>query len=176
MSSRSANADTFNLADVSGKYSNESDRACIALGAAELHAELGLLFQRHLAGDHQLLASDGPLGGISTRIRLAHALGWLSDEIRHDLGQVQRISDTMLELDGPAPFKCFLIAEWSGALKVGEKFFGSREVDGLDFCDGINPIPLLVDDRAAEAARRRFEVTVELLAEHIRALSSDALQ
>lgn len=174
MSSRNASANTFNIEDVSGKYSKESDRACIALGAAELHAELGLLFQRHLVGDHQLLAADGPLGGISTRIRLAHALGWLSDEIRHDLEQVRRISDTMLELNGAPPFKCFLIAEWSGALKVGEKFFGSREVDGLDFCDGINPIPLPVDDRAAEAARRRFEVTVELLANHLQDLASDA--
>lgn len=176
MSSSNPAVATFNLEDVSGKYSKESDRACIALGAAELNAELGVLFQQRLDGDHRLLASDGPLGGISTRIRLAHALGWLSDEIRHDLGLVQRISDTMLELDGPAPFKCFLIAEWSGALKVGEMFFGSREVDGLDFCDGINPIPLPVGDLAAEAARRRFEVTVELLAKHIRALSSDALQ
>lgn len=170
MPSNNATAATFNLDDVSGKFQDESDRACVALAAAELHAELDSLFKRHLDADHQLLEDGQPLGAFSTRTRLARALGWIDDEIRHDLDLVRNIIEAMLELDGRLPFKYFQIAEWCGMLKVGEKFFGGPEVDGLDFCDGLNPTPLPVDDRAAVAARRRFEVTVELLAKHLKGL------
>lgn len=174
MSTSNATFATFNLEDVSGKYSKESDRACIALGAAELDAELSVLFQQRLDGDHQLLGDGQPLGAFSTRIRLAHALGWIGDEIRDDLQQVRVIGDSMLAWYGGSPFKYFDLAERCGALKVGEKFFGSRELEGLDFCDGLNPTPLPVGDREVEAARRRFEVTVELLAKHLQVLASDA--
>lgn len=163
---------SFGLEPFDGKFRGESDRACVALGVAELHTQLGLLFQRRLRGDQrQLLASNGALGGFSTRVQLAHALGWLAEDARDDLHAVLSVQDTVEQGFGRSPFFDRIAADRCGALKVAAALLGDAIDDGPDAPDDLRPAMRPVDEATARAARRRFEVTVELLAKHIGGLS-----
>lgn len=163
----------FGLEHFDGKFHGESDRACVALGVAELHAQLGLLFQRRLRGDQrQMLASDGALGGFSMRVQLAHALGWLTDDARDDLHAVLSMQDNVEQGFGRSPFLDRIAADRCGALKVAAALLGDASEEGLGALDDLRPAMQPVDEATARAARRRFEVTAELLAKHIGVLSA----
>lgn len=162
----------FGLEHFDGKFRGESDRACVALGVAELHTQLGLLFQRRLRGDQrQMLASNGALGGFSTRVQLAHALGWLAEEARDDLHAVLCVQDTVEQGFGRSPFFDRIAADRCGALKVAAALLGDAIDEGPGALDDLHPAMRPVDEATARAARRRFEVTVELLGKHIGGLS-----
>lgn len=166
----------FGLEHCEGKFHGESDRACVALGVAELHRQLGLLFQRSLRGDQrQMLAPDGALGGFSTRVHLAHSLGWVDDNVRDDLYAVLSIQDDAGRGFGRSPFFDCIAADRCGALKVAASLLGGGIEDGLGVLDDLSPGMPIVDEATARAARRRFEVTVDLLAKHIGGLSISLL-
>lgn len=154
-----------------GIFSSESDQACIALGANLLHDELGNLLRDRFQGDQRaLLQSGGPLGALATRIQLTHALAWISDEVRDDLHRVLAIKERSMPGNQKAPFTDCITSDFCGALKVAEVLLGDGRNDGLGVHDGISPIAPPVGETAAKAARYRFEVTVELIARHLKRL------
>jgi hypothetical protein len=72
----------------------ESDRAAAVLAPAYLDALLeDLLRSFFIEGDSadQLLGLDRPIGTFSSRIDLAHAVGFVTDDTRHDLHLIRKI-------------------------------------------------------------------------------------
>ena len=82
---------SFDLNAFSGPFRAESDRACAVLGAALLDARLESLYSRRLLCFKNELLSNGPLSAFSTRIRLARALSWISDDVQYDLNAIRSI-------------------------------------------------------------------------------------
>lgn len=157
------------------KLSNESDRACIILGAAALNEQLGRLLQRGLKGDQrELLQTGGPLGAFPTRIQLTHGLGWITDAVRDDLAAVLAIMEGLPYDDQQPPFASAIVSERCGALQVAEGVLGSGQQDGLELHDGMSALAAPLGEVAAKVARRRFEVTVELLGRQLEALPASA--
>lgn len=136
-----------------------------------LHDELGSLLRDRFQGDQRaLLESGGPLGALATRIQLTHALAWISDDVRDDLNRVLAIKERSMSGSRKAPFMDCITSDYCGALNVAEVILGDCRKEGLRLHDGTSPIAPPVSETAAKAARYRFEVTVELIARHIKRL------
>jgi len=76
--------------------SEESDRAVPILAFAFIDSEIEQLLRAAVnrsvhGGVDQLFGALGPLGSASTRINMAHALHWLTDETVNDLHLLRRI-------------------------------------------------------------------------------------
>lgn len=74
----------------------ESDRALPVLAFAFIDTEIERLLreavnQKVHGGVSRLFGPLGPMGAASTRINMAHALHWLSDDTVHDLHLLRRI-------------------------------------------------------------------------------------
>lgn len=87
------------------EFKNESDRAAVILGAAQLDLHLyellSLVLRPCTSRSDDLLDGDGPLGTFSSRITLAHRLGLIDDEFCRALNLIRRIRNAFAhELTG----------------------------------------------------------------------------
>lgn len=159
----------FDINAFSGPFRAESDRACAVLGAALIDERLKRLFDRRLHYSNKaLLSHSGVLGSFSSRISLARALTWISDDVRFDLDQVRDIRNTFAHnADHQLSFADQSISDKCRTLKVAQTLLDAHEA--LANCPPKHFSPQAVRAMASvfQAPRQRFEITVEMLAQHL---------
>ncbi|MFG6412474.1 hypothetical protein ACG02S_01030 [Roseateles sp. DC23W] len=158
----------FTIHDVKGALSQVPDDASVVLGAALLHSALGRLFERRLGAEsHELLSNGAPIGAFPTRIQLAHGLGWIDNDTCDDLARVHTIREETTPAIGSKPFARAIAFERCAGFNVAEALFGRVPPDAPGMHDGMTVIQTPIGDEAAQVARHRFEVTVELLEQRL---------
>jgi hypothetical protein len=166
----------FDLNAFSGRFRAESDRACAVLGAALLDARIESLFGRRLREYKQeLLSSNGPLGTFSARIRVARALAWISDDVRYDLDKVRSIRNEFAHnFDHELSFSTQSIADKCRTLRVAQVLIDANEHAASTSHPNLSAAVIRGMGAVFEAPRQRFEVTVEMLAQHLDELPADS--
>ena len=169
---------SFDLNAFSGPFRKESDRACAVLGAALLDARLESLYSRRLRTfKDELLSNSRPLGAFSARIKVARALAWISEDVRFDLDQIRSIRNEFAHnFDHELSFANQAITDKCRTLRVAQTL-----IDANEYAASIPHRNLSVEVIRAMGAvfappRQRFEVTVEMLAQHIDELPPDTAE
>jgi DNA-binding MltR family transcriptional regulator len=159
----------------SERLSSESDRACAVLGAALLDAKLEAVFRTRLgAFQDDLLGNTQPLGAFGTRIRLACALGWISDDARADLDTIRTIrNDFAHSFDHDLTFTDDSISDRCSNLKTSQAY-----IDGFDIAAtapdrklGSQAIHNMQD--VFKPPRWRFHLAVDFLVQYFDFIASD---
>lgn len=78
------------------KLRAESDAALVVLATSYIDTQLTAAWTRNMPGKSNnaiagLMDNSGPLATMSSKIRLAHALDWMSDEMNTDLHIIRKI-------------------------------------------------------------------------------------
>lgn len=156
------------LDSFSERFRKESDRACAVLGAALVDARLESLFWRRLGSDHkELLASARPLGSFSSRIRLARALGWITEQIRRDLDTIREIrNDFAHSFDHELSFAHPTVIDRCNALRVARALHEGFD-SAAEKSAGFSPQAIRAMQAVFAPPRSRFEITVEFIAQHL---------
>ncbi|WP_416140026.1 hypothetical protein ACM26W_06530 [Halomonas sp. HK25] len=164
----------FDLDTFSGTFRSESDRACAVLGAALIDERLKQLFDRRLHySNASLLSHSGVLGSFSSRISIARALTWISDDVRFDLDQVRDIRNKFAHnADHELSFTDQSIGDKCRTLKVAQTLIDAHEA--LANLPPARFSPQVIRSMASvfQSPRQRFEVTVEMLSQHLDELGS----
>jgi hypothetical protein len=166
----------FDLNAFSGTFRAESDRACAVLGAALLDARLERLYERRLRHSvEQLLYNNGPIATFSARIRVAHALAWISDDVSFDLHQVRAIRNAFAhDADHELSFENSSIGDKCRTLRVAQTLIDASEHAASIPHPNFSAAVIRAMGAVFEPPRQRFEVTVEMLAQHIDELPAQA--
>lgn len=166
----------FDLDAFSGPFRGESDRACAVLGAALLDARLESLYDRRLRDSKQeLLSGNGSLSTFSARIRVARALVWISEDVRYDLDQVREIRNEFAHnLDHELSFSTQSIADKCRTLRVAQVLIEAKEHAAATPHRNLSPAVIRAMGSVFEPPRQRFQVTVEMLAQHLDELPGDS--
>jgi hypothetical protein len=166
----------FDLNAFSGPFRAESDRACAVLGAALLDARLERLYERRLRNSkEELLSSNGPLGAFSARIRVACALAWISDDVRFDLDQIRSIRNEFAHnFDHELAFSNQSIADKCRTLRVAQTLIDANEHAASTPHRNFSAEVIRAMGAIFHPPRQRFEVTVEMLAQHIDELPAES--
>jgi len=165
----------FDLNAFSGPFRAESDRACAVLGAALLDARLESLYNRRLRGkSSELLQGNGPISTFSARIRLAGALAWISEDARFDLDQVRSIRNEFAHNAAhELSFADSAIADKCRTLRVANVLLEANEYAATKPHRKFSSAVIRALGQVFETPRQRFEITVEMLAQHIDELPGD---
>ena len=168
----------FNLNAFSGPFRAESDRACAVLGAALLDSRLENLFQRRLRSSRdELLSSTGPIGAFSARIKLARSLEWISSEVYDDLTQIRSIRNVFAhDADHELSFANQSIADKCHNLRVAQTLIDAHEHTASSGTANLAPDLIRTMGRLFKPPRQRFEITVEMLAQHLDELPGEAVE
>jgi len=163
----------FDLDTFSGTFRSESDRACAVLGAALIDERLKQLFDRRLHyANAALLSHSGVLGSFSSRISIARALAWISDDVRFDLDQVRDIRNKFAHnADHELSFTDQSIADKCRTLKVAQTLIDAHEALANRPPNRFSPQVIRSMASVFQSPRQRFEVTIEMLAQHIAELA-----
>jgi hypothetical protein len=166
----------FDLNAFSGTFRAESDRACAVLGAALLDARLERLYERRLRQSiEQLLYNNGPISTFSARIRVAHALAWISDDVSFDLHKVREIRNAFAhDADHELSFENSSILDKCRTLRVAKTLIEASEHAASIPHPNFSAAAIRAMGAVFEPPRQRFEVTVEILAQHIDELPAEA--
>lgn len=159
----------FDLNAFSGPFRSESDRACAVLGAALLDSRLENLYDRRLRGfNEELLASSGVLGTFSARIRVSRALAWISEDVRFDLDQIRSIRNEFAHnVDHELSFTNKSIADKCRTLRVAQVLIEANEFAASKPHRNLSPEVIRAIGAIYRPPRQRFEITVEMLAQHL---------
>lgn len=165
----------FDLNAFSGPFRAESDRACAVLGAALLDANLESLYGRRLLNaKKELLSSNGPLGAFSARILLARALNWISEDVRYDLDQVRAIRNEFAHnADYELSFSNQSIADKCRTFRVPGVLIEAHEYAASTPHRNLSAEVIRSMGAVFDPPRQRFEITVEILAQHLDELPAD---
>ena len=165
----------FDLNAFSTPFRAETDRACAVLGAALLDARLESLYERRLRDSREeLLSSNGPLGAFSARIRVARALAWISEDVRYDLDQIRSIRNEFAHnFDHELSFATQSIADRCRTLRVAKVLIEANEEAASTPHRNLSAAVIRAMGAILHPPRHRFEVTVEMLAQHIDELPGD---
>jgi hypothetical protein len=166
----------FDLNAFSGPFCAESDRACAVLGAALLDARLESLYNRRLRSfKEELLSSNGPLAAFSARIRVARALAWISEDVRFDLDQIRSIRNEFAHnADHQLSFADQSIADRCRTLRVAQVLIGAHEHAASTPHHNFSAELIRAIGAVLQPPRQRYEVTVEMLAQHLDDLSGES--
>lgn len=166
----------FDLNAFSGPFRGESDRACAVLGAALLDSRLESLYDRRLRNSkEELLSSNGPLGAFSARIRLASALAWIAEEVVFDLHQIRSIRNEFAHnFDHELSFSDQSIADKCRTLRAAQVLIDANEHAASTPHRNFSPELIRAMGAIFHPPRQRFEITVEMLAQHLDELSADS--
>ena len=166
----------FDLNAFSGPFRAESDRACAVLGAALLDARLESLYERRLRhSKEELLSSNGPLGTFSARIRVARALAWIGEDVRYDLDQIRSIRNEFAHnFDHELSFSNQSIADKCRTLRVAQVLIEANEHAASIPHRNFSAEVIRAMGAIFHPPRKRFEITVEMLAQHLDELPSDS--
>lgn len=164
----------FDLNSFSGPFRAESDRACAVLGGALLDSRLESLFRRRLRGFRDELLINGPLATLSVKIRLARALAWIGDDVHFDLDQVRVIRNEFAHnANHELSFADQAIADKCRTLRVAQTLIDSHEHTATIGHRKFSSKVIRAMGAVFQPPRRRFEVTVEMLAQHLDELSTE---
>ncbi len=160
---------TFDLNAFSGPFRAESDRACAVLGAALIDERLKQLFDRRLHYSNEaLLLHSGVLGSFSSRISVARALTWIADDVRFDLDQLRDIRNKFAHnADHELSFADQSITDKCRTLKVAQALIDALEALANRPPTRFSPQVVRAWASVFQSPRQRFEVTVEMLAQHL---------
>lgn len=159
----------FDLNAFSGPFRAESDRACAVLGAALIDERLKQLFNRRLHYSNEaLLLHSGVLGSFSSRISVARALTWITDDVRFDLDQVRDIRNKFAHnADHELSFADQSIADKCRTLKVAQTLIDAHEALATRPPTRFSPQVVRAMASVFQSPRQRFEITIEMLAQHL---------
>ena len=159
----------FDLNSFSGPFRSESDRACAVLGAALLDERIKQLFDRRLHySNDQILKHSGVLGSFSSRIAVARALVWISDDVRFDLDQVRYIRNEIAHsADHELSFSDQSIADKCKTLRVARTLIDAHEELAARPPKHFSPAAIRAMASVLQSPRQRFEITIEMLAQHL---------
>ena len=159
----------FDLNAFSGPFRAESDRACAVLGSALIDERLKQLFDRRLHYlNEALLSHSGVLGSFSSRISIARALTWIADDVRFDLDQVRDIRNKFAHnADHQLSFADQSIADKCKTLKVARTLIDAHEELAARPPTRFSPQVVRAMAAVLQSPRQRFEITVEMLAQHL---------
>jgi len=142
------------------------------LGAALIDAQLERLYLRRLlGGPTELLRRGSVPRSLSDRNKMAHALGWISNDVLHDLEIIREIrNDFAHSSDFDLSFQD------SATAARCEQFWVARVL--LDANEHAASLPnrswsadlIRAMGAVFKPARQRFEVTVEMLAQYLEGL------
>src|SRR6266542_4223517 len=168
----------FDLNAFSGPFRAESDRACAVLGAALLDARLESLYDGRLCNSkEELLSNNGPLGTFSARIRVAHALAWISEDVRYDLDQIRSIRNEFAHnFDHELAFSNQSIADKCRTLRVAQTLIEAHEYAASIPHRNFSAEVIRAMGAIFHPPRQRFEVTVEMLTQHIDELPANSAE
>lgn len=168
----------FDLNAFSGPFRAESDRACAVLGAALLDARLESLYERRLRNfKEELLSNSGPLGAFSARIRVARALAWISEDVRFDLDQIRSIRNEFAHnVDHELAFSNQSIADKCRTLRVAQVLIDAHEHAANTPHRNLSAAAIRAMGAIFQPPRNRFEVSVEMLAQHLDELPPDTAE
>jgi hypothetical protein len=166
----------FDLNAFSTPFRAESDRACAVLGAALLDARLESLFERRLrCFADRLLKPDGALGSFSARIHTARALAWIATDVQRDLDIVRSIRNEFAHnADHELSFANQSIADKCRALHTSATLVNATKQSADIPHPNFSPEVILAMGAQFESPRQRYEITVELLAQHLDELPAQA--
>jgi DNA-binding MltR family transcriptional regulator len=159
----------FDLDAFSGPFRAESDRACAVLGAALIDERLKQLFDRRLHYSNQsLISHNGVLGSFSARILTARALMWISEDVRFDLDQLREIRNKFAHnADHELSFADQSIADKCKNLNVANVLIDAHKAAADRPSTGLSPDVILAMASLYESPRQRFEISIEMLAQHL---------
>lgn len=166
----------FDLNAFSGPFRAESDRACAVLGAALLDARLESLYNRRLRNSkEELLSGNGPLSTFSSRIRVARALNWVVDDVGFDLDQIRSMRNEFAHnIDHELSFENQSIADKCRTLRVAQVLVAANEHAASIPHPNVSAEVIRAMGGIFQPPRQRFEVTVEMLAQHLDELPGDS--
>jgi hypothetical protein len=167
---------SLDLDAFSGPFRTESDRACAVLGAALLDARLERLYNRRLREfKDELLSGNGALRSFSARIKVARALNWIAEDVGFDLGQVRSIRNVFAhDADHELSFGNESIAAKCRTLKVANVLIDANKHAASIPHPKFSQQVIRAMGAILEPPRRRFEITVEMLAQYIDELPGDS--
>lgn len=165
----------FNLNPFAGAFRAESDRACAVLGAALLDTRLESLYQRRLrSSKKELLSSNGSLGAFSARISVAQALAWIDEDVHFDLDQIRSIRNEFAHnMDHELSFTNQSIADKCRTLRVAQVLVNANEYAASMPHPNFSAEVIRAMGAIFQSPRQRFEITVEMLAQHLDELPAD---
>jgi hypothetical protein len=166
----------FDLNAFSGRFRAESDRACAVLGGALLDARLVSLYERRLRDfKDQLLTGYGPVSTFSARIRVARALAWISGDVHDDLDQVRLIRNEFSHNpDHELSFSDQSIADRCCELHVAGVLIKANAYAASEPHRNLSAEVIRAMGVRLDPPRQRFEITVEMLAQHLDELPADS--
>lgn len=166
----------FDLNAFSGPFRAESDRACAVLGAALLDARLENLYDRRLRNSKdELLSGNGALSTFSARIRVARALNWIAEDVGFDLDQIRSIRNEFAHnVDHELSFGNQSIADKCRTLRVAQVLIAANEHAASIPHRNFSAEVIRAMGAIFQPPRQRFEVTVEMLAQHLDELPGDS--
>jgi len=82
--------------DFFGRLQKESDAALVVLTTSYIDTQLSIAWRKNMPGKSNaviaaLFDNSGPLATMSSKIRLAHGLGWVADAVCNDLHIIRKI-------------------------------------------------------------------------------------
>ena len=159
---------TFDLNTFSGPFRSESDRACAVLGAALVDERLRHVFDRRLHFENtELLSHHGVLGSFSSRIKVARALDWIADDVHNDLKQVRDIRNKFAHhADHLLSFADDSVVGKCRNLKVPQVLIDAH-AEAARRSTRFSPRVIMAMASVFESPRQRFEITIEILAQHL---------
>lgn len=165
----------FDLDAFSGPFRAESDRACAVLGGALLETKLKELFLRRLSGPDSAKLLNGALGSFGTRIQVARALSWIDEFVQHDLERVQKIRNRFAhEADHTLSFSDATVTGLCEGLEVAKVLIEAHDHLAKVGHANVGPSIIRLWRALIEPPRARFEVTVQILAQHLIDLPAEA--
>jgi hypothetical protein len=146
------------------------------LGAALLDARFESLYDRRLRDSKQeLLSGNGSLSTFSARIRIARALAWISEDVRYDLDQVREIRNEFAHnFDYELSFSTQSITDRCRTLRVAQVLIDANEHAAATPHRNLSATVIRAMGSVLKPPRQRFEVTVEMLAQHLDELAGDS--
>lgn len=168
----------FDLDAFSRPFRAESDRACAVLGAALLDARLERLYDRRLRSSRdELLSGSGPLSTFSARIRVARALAWIDQDVAFDLDQIRSIRNEFAHnVDCALSFENQSIADRARTLRVAQILIEANEHAASIPHPNVSAAVIRGMGEVFRPPRQRFEVCVEMLAQHLDDLPGGILE
>ncbi len=166
----------FDLNAFSGSFRSESDRACAVLGGAQLDARLESLFRRRLRHfEEDLLQAGRPLGAFSVRIKLARSLAWISEDVCYDLEQIRIIRNFFAhDPDHELSFTAATVAGKCMTLRAAQTLIDANAQSAATPHPNYSKEVILAMGSIFKSPRQRYEVSVEMLAQHIDELGPEA--
>src|SRR6185437_1098246 len=164
MPNRSPSPAKFDLNGFSSPFRNESARGCAVLGGALVDERLKSVYGRCLQKNSLPMP-----GSFAARIQLALTLAWIDEDAAYDLHQVREIRNVFAHLaDHELTFDDPEIATKCNALGAAQSI-----TDGLEHAATAPrrkysaEVVYTVRDAILKSPRQKFEMTVEMLAQHL---------